>query len=111
LIREAFKTTNDLDSLVIKAVGEKKATRNEQVYGYNPKWMQFIHTWGDPGTVKVKADTTPNIADQGALCMFIGYADDNDGDVYRMWSPNMEHVHITHDIIWMKHMMFTKEVE
>jgi hypothetical protein len=43
--------------------------------------------------------------------MFIGYADDHDGDVYRMWNPKTERVHITHDVIWMKQMMFTKGVE
>jgi hypothetical protein len=43
--------------------------------------------------------------------MFIGYADDHDGDVYRMWNLKTETVHITRDVIWMKQMMFTKGVE
>jgi hypothetical protein len=40
--------------------------------------------------------------------MFIGYADDHDGDVYRMGNPKTERVHDTRDVIWMKQMMFTK---
>jgi hypothetical protein len=52
----------------------------------------------------------PKIADQGVLCMFVGYADDHAGDVYRTWSPKMELVHISCDIIWTKQMMFTKGV-
>jgi hypothetical protein len=43
--------------------------------------------------------------------MFIGYADDHDGDLYRICNPKMERIHITRDVIWMKHMMFTKVVE
>jgi hypothetical protein len=43
--------------------------------------------------------------------MFIGYTDDHDGDVYLMWNPKTERVHITRDVIWMKQMMFTKGVE
>jgi hypothetical protein len=43
--------------------------------------------------------------------MFIGYADDHDGDAYRMWNPKTERVHITRDVIWMRQMMFTKGVE
>jgi hypothetical protein len=43
--------------------------------------------------------------------MFIGYADDHDGDVYHMWNPETERVHIIRDAIWMKQMMFTKGVE
>jgi hypothetical protein len=111
LFREAFKTATDLDSLVVTTVGENKATRHEHFNGKNPKWMKFLRTWGEAGTVKVKTKTTPKFADRGVHCMFIGYADDHDGDVYRMWNPKTERVHITWDVIWMKQMMFTKGVE
>jgi hypothetical protein len=43
--------------------------------------------------------------------MFIRYVGDHDGDVYLMWIPKMERVHITCNIIWTKQMMLTKEVE
>jgi hypothetical protein len=111
LFREAFKTATDLDSLVVTTVGEKKATRHDHFYGKNPKWMKFLRTWGEAGTVKFKTKTTPKLADRGKHCMFIGYADDHDCNVYRMWNPKMERVHITRDVIWMKQMMFTKGVE
>jgi hypothetical protein len=87
LFREAFKTATDLDSLVVTTVGTKKATRHEHFNGNNPKWMKFLRTWGEAGTVKVKTKTTPKLADRGVHCMFIGYADDHDGNVYRMWNP------------------------
>jgi hypothetical protein len=61
--------------------------------------------------VKVKTKTTPKLADRGVHCMFIGYVDDHGGDVYRMWNPKTERVHITRDVIWMKQMMFTKGIE
>jgi hypothetical protein len=111
LFREAFKTATDLDSLVVTTIGEKKATRHDHFYGKNPKWMIYLRAWGEAGTVKTKTKTTPRLADQGVHSMFISYADDHDGDVYRMWNPKTERVHITRDVIWMKHMMFTKGVE
>jgi hypothetical protein len=111
LFREASKTATDLDSLVVTTVGTQKATRHDHFYGKNPKWMKFLRTWGESGTVKVKTKTTPKLADRGIHCMFIGYADDHDGDVYCMWNPKTERVHITRDVIWMKQMMFTKGVE
>jgi hypothetical protein len=92
-------------------VGTKKTTRHAHFNGYNSKCRKFLRTWGEAGTVKVKTDTTPKITDRGVLCMFVGYADDHDGDVYRMWSPKTERIHITRDVIWMKQMMFTKEVD
>jgi hypothetical protein len=111
LFREAFKTARYLDSLVVKTVGTKKATRHDNFYGKNPKWMKFLRTWGEAGTVKVKTKTTPKLSDRGVHCIFIGYADDHDGDVYRMWNPKTERVHITRDVIWMKQMKFKKGVE
>jgi hypothetical protein len=111
LFREAFKTATYLDSLVVTKVGTKKATRHDNFYGKNPKWMTFLITWGEAGTVKVKTKTTPKLADRGIHCMFMGYADDHNGDVYRMWNPETERVQITRDVILMKQMMFTKGVE
>ena len=43
--------------------------------------------------------------------MMVGYAENHDGDVYRMWNPLTEHVHVTRDVIWLKQMMFQKRVE
>jgi hypothetical protein len=111
LFREAFKTATDLDLLVVTTIGKKKATRHDHFYGKNPKWMKCLRTWGEAGTVKVKTNTTPKVADRGVHCTFIGYAHDHDCDVYRMWNPKTERVHITRDVIWMKQMMFTKGVE
>jgi hypothetical protein len=111
LFREAFKTAEYFDSLVVTTVGTKKATRHEHFYGTNPKWMKFLRTWGEAGTVKVKTKMMPKLADRRVHFMFIGYADDHNGNVYRMWNPKTERVHITRDIIWMKQMMFTKGVE
>jgi hypothetical protein len=70
--------------MVVTTIGEKKATRHEYFYGKNPKWRKFLRMWGEAGTVKVKTKTTPKLADRGVHCMFIGYTDDDDGDVYRM---------------------------
>jgi hypothetical protein len=84
LFREAFKTATYLYSLVVTTMGTKKATRHEHFYGTNPKWMKFLRTWGEAGTVKVKTKMTPKLADRGVHYMFIGYADDHDGNVYRM---------------------------
>jgi hypothetical protein len=111
LFREAFKTATYLDYLVFTTVGIKKATRHEHFYGNNPKWMNFLRTWGEGGTVKVNTKNTPKLADRGLHCMFISYEYDNDGDVYCMWKPKMERVHITWDIIWMKQIMLTKGIE
>jgi hypothetical protein len=66
---------------------------------------------GGAGTVKVNTKMMPTLADRGVHWMFIGYADDHNGDVYGMWNPKTVMVHIAWDVIWMNQMTFTKVVE
>jgi len=34
--------------------------------------------------------------------MMVGYAENHDGDVYRMWNTVIRRVHLTWDVIWVK---------
>ena len=109
LYREALKTATDLDGLVMVTVNGKKATRFEHMFGENPRWAKHLKLFGEAGTVKIATSTSPKLADSGAQCMMVGYADSHDGDVYRMWSPVTRRDHLTRDVIWMKQMMFQKK--
>ena len=41
--------------------------------------------------------------------MFTGnYNTDHMGDMYMMWNPITDKVHVTHDIIWLKQKYFVK---
>jgi len=70
-----------------------------------------LKLFGEAGTVKISTSTSPKLADRGAQCMMVGYAESHDGDVYRKWNPITRRVHITRDIIWMKAMLFQKKVD
>jgi hypothetical protein len=112
LFREAFKTATDLDGLIIIELNGKRATRYEHFYGVNPPWAKFLKNWGEAGTVKMKTATTPKLADCGVQCMMVGYAEQHEAEVYRMWNPLSRKVHITSDIIWLNQMLFfTKKVD
>jgi len=67
--------------------------------------------FGEAGTVKITTLTSPKLADRGAQCMMVGYAESHNEDVYRMWNPVTRRVHITRDIIWMKQMLLQKRVD
>ena len=54
---------------------------------------------------------TPKLSDRGAQCMMVGYAEQHDGDVYRMWNPLTRKIHVTRDVIWLKQMLFKKMVD
>jgi hypothetical protein len=55
---------------------QKKKTDTCYVHwcGKNPKFTNHLCTWGEAGTVKIKAMNTPKLADCGVQCVFIGYS-------------------------------------
>ena len=81
---EAMRTATLLDGLVVTTIDNKVATRYEHWCGKNPEFAKHLRTWGEAGTVKIKTDTTPKLADRGVQCMFVGYAVDHPGDCYNM---------------------------
>ena len=104
--REAFQTVTDLDGLQAISINGLNQTRYQHFDGKLPAFVNYLRTWGEAGTVKIKSKTTPKLADKGVQCMFVGYAHKHGGDVYRMWNPNTNRVHISRDVIWLKRMYF-----
>jgi hypothetical protein len=62
-----------------------------------------LHTWGEAGTIKLQ--NLNKVDNYGVTCIFVEYANHHEGCCYRMWDPNIRHVHKLHDIIWL-HRMF-----
>ena len=111
LYDHAFHTATMLDSLVVENVNGKECSRYEHWYGRKPQFADHLRYWGEAGTVKVKTDTSPKMKDKGIQCMFVGYADDHDGDTYYMWNPKTKKILTTRDVIWMKQMLFKLPIE
>jgi hypothetical protein len=107
--REAFQTATLLDGLTIVELNGINDTRFKHWGKENPKFVHHLRTWGEAGTVKLKTQGTPKVADRGVQCMFVGYALHHTGDTYRMWDPRTNRVHITRDVIWLKRMFFEKQ--
>ena len=108
---KAFGHATDLDGLIVTTIGDKTATRYEHWCGHLPKWVKYLRTWGEAGTVKIKSKTTSKIADRGIQCMFVGHSKDHDGDCFEMWNPKNNYVYTTRDVIWLHRMYYTKPVE
>jgi hypothetical protein len=106
---KAIQHATDMDGLVITKINDKVATRYEHWCGKIPKWVNHLRTWGESGTVKVRTDTTPKIADRGIQCMFVGHAKDHDGDCYDLWYPKTNRIFSTRDVVWLNKMYYNKE--
>jgi hypothetical protein len=74
----------------------------------NMAFASPIRTWGGARTVKTKMMTMPKLADHGVQLMFVRYAKDHTGNTYCMWNPTTKRVHVTRDIIWLKHTYYKK---
>jgi hypothetical protein len=85
-------------------------SRYEHAYGSYPKFAAHLRNWGEAGTVKTKSTGTPKLQDRGAVCIFIGYAKDHEGDCYRMWNPLTNGVRTTRHIIWLRRMYYSKDI-
>ena len=84
LFREAFSTATHLDGLKVVNLDGVKKTRYEHWCGKVPRFAKHLRTWGEAGTVKTVTKKISKVLDRGVQCMFVGYAMEHDGDVYRM---------------------------
>ena len=99
LFKEAFKMATLLEALLVVEIDGEKKSCVEHWSGQKPQYALNLHMWGEAGTVKLKMLVTRKLKDRGVQCMFIGYAKNHAGEVYWMWDPNTDGIHVTHDII------------
>ena len=99
---EAIKCATQLDGLVVVKLGDKTGTRDEHVFGANPKWAKNLRTWGEAGVVREGKDG--KTGDRGQSMMFVGYANNRESDSVKMWNPETNRVVTT--LIWLKRMFY-----
>lgn len=76
-------TATLLDGLtIVKNEEGKMDTRFMHICISNPKFIAFMRTWGEAGTVKIKTKTTTKVENRGVHCMFVGYSLDHPSDCY-----------------------------
>jgi hypothetical protein len=51
---KAFKTATLLDGLTVLKIGNREAARYEHWCGKNPEFSEYLRTWEEVGTVKIK---------------------------------------------------------
>ena len=81
-------------------------TRIEHYQGSLPEFASHLRTFGEAGTVKISKDG--KVKDRGVTCMFVGYASDHTGNVYRMFNPLTKRVSVTRDVFWLHRMYYER---
>lgn len=109
LFPEAALTSTKLDWLSVAEVNGVVKTRIEHYGSEIPHFAKHLHTWGEAGTVKTGKDG--KVGDRGVTCMLIGYANDHEGNVFRMFNPNTNRVTETRDVTWLGRMYYSEELD
>ena len=108
LFGEIFTTITLLDGLTIIEVDGLKQSRYEHIFKKKPKFVKYLRTIGEAGTVKITSDTTPKLQDRGIHCIFVGYALNHPEGCYRVYDPATQRVHQSRDVVWLHRMFYEK---
>lgn len=96
---ECFATSTKLSNVVV--VGDDK-TPYELFYGegHEPKWLRFMKPFGMVGYITNRSDIKSKLQDRAYKSMFVGYSDDHEGDCYRFYKFDTEHIVMSRDVRW-----------
>ena len=65
--------------------------------------MNHLRTFGEVGVVAhINRDMKAKLEDRGRPCMFVGYAHNHAGDVYRMLDLKTRKICVSRDVTWLK---------
>ena len=69
----------------------------------NPGFINHLPIFGEMGFMLTHRQTghKSKISDKGKEAIFVGYATEHAGDVYRMYDPNTKRIKISHDERWI----------
>ena len=98
---EAASTATKLDNILCD---DKEESPHRKFYGEDPEYERYLRTFGEMGIVTVDPGGAikSKLEDRGIKCMFLGYASNHAGNVYRMLNLKTRKVLITRDVRWLE---------
>ena len=99
---ECASTCTKLDNLTPSRNDENKCC-HEAFYGNIPKYATELRTFGEIAIVTdhEKKKIINKLNDRGRECMFVGYATNHAGDVYRFLNTKTHKIVKSRDTVWM----------
>ena len=106
---EAVSTATKLDNMMVRCMGGKPPYY--MFFKEHPKYRKYLRIFGEKAVVaNHERKSTRTIIDQrGKVTIFVGYADDHTGIVYRFIHLKTQHVILSRDarrmnIMWKAYM-------
>lgn len=89
---------------------DRTLTHYQQVGLQNPKWAEskIMLIFGEVGVVTCGKNV--KLGDCGISMLFVGHAENQSSDCYRMWNPTSWKVTKSCDIIWLHCMQYQDDI-
>ena len=100
---ELISTATKLDNIMVR----KERTKPPYTLCYNedPKYKKYLRSFGEMAVIAISDGK--KIRSKGRTGIFVGYADDHTGNVYRFINIQMKKIILSRDIQWLN--SFRKE--
>ena len=98
---EGISTATKLDNIMVRP--ERTKPPHTLFYGEDAKYMKYMRTFGEMAVVGIYEGKTirSKLDNRGKTCMFVGYAEDHAGDVYRFLNIHTKRIIMSRDVGWL----------
>ena len=98
---EVISTATNLDSIMVRP--DRTKPPYTLIYNKDGKFMKYLRTFGEMAVVAIHEGKKmrSKLDNRGKTCMFVGYADDHSGDVYRFLNIHTKRIIMSRDARWL----------
>ena len=98
---EVISTATNLDNLMVRP--DRTKSPYTLFYNKDAKFMKHLRFFGEMAVVAIHEGKTrrSKLDNRGKTCMFVGYADDHSGDVYRFLNIHTKRIIMSRDARWL----------
>ena len=98
---EVISTATKLDNIMVRP--ERAKPPHTLFYSKDAKYMKYMRTFGEMVVVAIHEGNKmrSKLDNRGKTCMFVGYAEDHAGDVYRFLRLHTKRIIMSRDVRWL----------
>ena len=98
---EVISTATNLDNIMVRP--DRTKPPYTLFYNKNAKFMKHLRSLGEMAVVSIHEGRKmrSKLDNRGKTCMFVGYADDHSGDVYRFLNIKTKRIIMSRDARWL----------
>ena len=98
---EVIFTATKLDNIMVRP--ERTKLPHTLFYSKDARYMKYMRTFGEMAVVAIHEGKKmrSRLDNRGKTCMFVGYAEDHAGDVYRFLNIHTKRIIMSRDVRWL----------